>query len=400
MSTDTTNTDKKEKPCGCGGTLHMPEMDKDCVAPAPLPWAVCHNCLKWYLVNIVSKTTEISIPITSEKTNKGTVMVPVTIEFEITYEMSLCLKGRQPGKLLYTTSLIPQEEVKLYISDRYRRTTNETYRYSTHSSFRNNVAALFQSQQSNDLSQYEKNINSSTSGGGGGASFNFLGIFSIGGGGSGSSSSSGESITSLQQSLQTFHQTLVSASSAVEADRSIVISNFEEQDNLQTTSRTLKNYNNCRAVTYYIRKIDEVYELSATIVNIRWRVKEGRLQALDTNWQSAADVNTIQNADLKKFIEHELKLLPQLNDTIKHNNCITLTTDGTVIEAELAHCSSCDPERMLELEVHLEKERAAARRLYMESEFMSMEIERRKKLLDAGNLSGFDTPPTVKPATA
>ena len=45
----------------------------------------------------------------------------MSIEFEVVYEFSLCLMGKQPGKLLYTTSLIPQEELKIYISDRLEK---------------------------------------------------------------------------------------------------------------------------------------------------------------------------------------------------------------------------------------------------------------------------------------
>jgi hypothetical protein len=83
--------------------------NKYCNAPMPSPISDCGNCMKWYITNVISKQAFVD-------DTPAVANIPVLIQFEVVYEFSLCLKGRQPGKLLYTTSLIPQEEFKIYIS--------------------------------------------------------------------------------------------------------------------------------------------------------------------------------------------------------------------------------------------------------------------------------------------
>ena len=106
-----------------------------CESPAPMAPSDCANCLTWYAVNIINKQVFLTTG------NEAVARFPVTIQFEVIYEFTLCLRGRQPGKLLYTTSLIPQEELKIYIADRYRKTTSAEACFSVHSKFRSSVSA-------------------------------------------------------------------------------------------------------------------------------------------------------------------------------------------------------------------------------------------------------------------
>jgi len=385
MFTDANDADKKERPCGCGGSHEKPEPENQCVAPEPMPWVQCHNCLKWYLVNTIS------MPMPKTEGSKVEDR-PTTLEFEVTYEMTLCLKGKQPGKLLYTTTLVPQEELRIFVSDRHRRTTSDTSRLSTHASFVNTVSNLTQADQSDSSSTDSDNSSSSSTDASVGVALTVSSVLSINTNLDTDFSSSSDTSTSLQHTLDTFHQTLVSASQKVSEDRSTVISSFEERDNVDTTGRTLKNHNHCRSVTYYFRKIVEVYELSAHVSSIRWRIVSGVKPGPSANWQSIKDLNKLPNSAAKKFIESQLAALPRLHDIHKHESCITLSTDGTMVEAELSHCSSCDGEKTLELEAKIEKEKAEARRIYMESELMKLEIDRRRRLLENGYLKGFDVP--------
>jgi hypothetical protein len=113
------------------------------------------------------------------------------VTVNVTYTHRLCLIGKQHGGLAYTLTLLPGEKMTLYQSDRYRRTTSETERYSVQTTFAQFVSALSQQKNSSDSSALVQVLNSqsqsaSASGGGG---IN-LGVFNIGGGGSDSSSSS------------------------------------------------------------------------------------------------------------------------------------------------------------------------------------------------------------------
>lgn len=385
MSNDQQPTEKKDKPCGCSDAMSTSEINENCKAPLPMPLADCGNCMKWFITNIINKQGYIN----SQEPNIQRE-TSVTIQFEVVYEFSLCLKGKQPGKLLYTTSLIPQEELKIYISDRLRKTTDASACFSVHSTFRSSVSALHESMQSGSIASYSDNLkkNNSSSGESGG----FLGLFS--GNSSQSNSSSNENIQSLQSASQNFQQTLVAASQSVEAQRSLVVSSYEDHENLQVTNRTLKNYNNCYAVTYYIRQVNEVYEFTAKIFSIRWRIVESRLNNVISDWQTPEDVDKIQNDEVKKLVETFIDQIEKGENEIRSERCFTLPTDGTILETELAYCSSCDGERMMELEVILEKTKAETNRLMAETELMRLEIERRKKLLEAGDFNLFDQPVT------
>ena len=55
------------------------------------------------------------------------------IEIRVIYQHCLKLLGRQQGPLLYTTTLLPGEEVKIFEFDRYRRVRSATERVSVHS---------------------------------------------------------------------------------------------------------------------------------------------------------------------------------------------------------------------------------------------------------------------------
>jgi hypothetical protein len=51
----------------------------------------------------------------------------------------------------------------------------------------------------------------------------------------------------------------------------------------------------------------------------------------------------------------------------------------------LAYCSSCDDERIAELELHLEKAKAETKKLLFEAELLRLEIDTKKKELQEEN---------------
>jgi thermitase len=192
---------------------------------------------------------------------------------------------------------------------------------------------------------------------------------------------------SLRTTADIFSQVATSASAMVEAERSIVISNYEERETADITSRTLKNYNDCKAVTFYVRRINEVYDLTTKIVSIRWRIVDIKNNVL-YGWRDAGQVNSLP-PDLRIRVAGILRDFPKVGDVENTDSCINLPTDGTFIESELAYCSSCDPLRAADLEISLERKKAEARKLCLEAELLSIEVERRKKELAQGsNVTG------------
>jgi thermitase len=296
--------------------------------------------------------------------------------------------GRQQGPLLYTTTLLPGETVRLFHFDRYRRVRSETQRLSIHSSFRQSVSALWQSRLTRTENQYQDVLIKVRSDDDanitiGGQLFPFS--FDIDNADTFVSDAVGASINTVSDQFQ---QTVVTASQQVDAERSLVISNFEEAENQNTTSRTIVNHNHCRAVTYFVRRVLEVYELHTKVKEISWRVRGDNARRFG-EFRSIDDLSGAPD-DVVKRLKELLKNTPRVGTEVKAAIRITLPTDGALYEAELAHCSSCEPERQFEVEVALEKARNEARKLCLEAELLAIEVQRRKTLLGKGQFDPFE----------
>jgi len=343
--------------------------------------------MKWYFADYVM-SKEVSIP-------TGEFKSVVRIQFEIVYEHCLKYRGRQQGKLLFTTSLIPKEEIRIFQSDRYRKTTSETSRVSVNTSFRQSVSAVFRTYSSGDVKIFSTNIDKIRTDSA--SAPDLLNVLTFGLLGSGPSVSDSVSSSQTQTNIEAvsgrFSEVLSSASTLVEAERSLVISTFEDKEHVEITSRVLKNNNDCRAITYYIRRVNEVYDLHTTIKSIRYRIYDVR-QNHFSDWHDISDLNGL-STQLVNFIKSEADKLPKIGSEVKGASCISIPTDGSVYEAELAHCSSCDPEREAQLLIALEKSKNESRKLCMEAELLEMEVQRRKALIAKGDLSSFDAAPAA-----
>ena len=370
---------KEKECCSCSEIgVNLEPVCEDCVAPPAPEWLNCGNCMKWFIPVLIKK--DVVDPRKQQR---------FEIQLEITQEIDMCLKGRQQGKLLFTTSLLPKEEMRIYHSDRYRQITTAEARLSTHSSFRQSVSAIWQTHASSDFSNFSKNISSARAGldtSGSLSGFLFGGV-------SGSISSSSENSSSLRVSADIFHQVASSASFMVEAERSLTISNYEDKEKVDITSRLLRNMNDCRAVNYYIRQVNEVYEFIVKVAGIRFRMIDK--QNAQTVWKDISELDSLAE-NFRILVLELLKTQPKPGEIIKDLPCISIATDGTMVEAELAHCGSCDPEREAALMIALEKSKNESRKICLEAELIEMEIKRRKALIAKGDLSGFDTAAGVK----
>jgi hypothetical protein len=63
---------------------------------------------------------------------------------------------------------------------------------------------------------------------------------------------------------------------------------------------------------------------------------------------------------------------------------VSIPTDGTVYDPELANCCSCEPER--------------AHHIELQDQLLELEIERRKALIAKGELGPFEPAPAPVPA--
>jgi hypothetical protein len=362
----------------------LPTLDPCCQSPCDPPWRTGPSCITF------TETKTLVLPITGSPKvgdfGRGTVTITVT------YAHTLCLVAKQRGGLAYTLTLLPGEKMTLYQSDRYRRTTSETERYSVQTTFSQFVSAVHSQQTSNDSSKLQQVLNSQTqsanSSSGGGIN---LGIFSIGNGGSDSGSKSVSSVSDLstQNSSSQFGSTVQQASQYTDLQRGITISSYEDSETVSTTQRTLVNNNACYAVTYFVRKVLDVYVLTTKVVAVTVQVTvDNYVSPVLTPGQ----INQLPQ-QYQKAVEAALKGLPTVGESVEQPTVLTVPTDGVVYDPELAHCCAQDPALDQAELIKLERAQAEAQKLGLEVQLMALEVQRRQALLAAGTLTAFETPP-------
>jgi len=363
----------------------LPTQDPCCQSPCDLPWRTGPSCITF------TENKILTVPIAGSPSlgDFGRGVVTITV----TYTHTLCLTAKQRGPLAYTLTLLPGEKMTLYQSDRYRRTTSDTERFSVQTTFSQFVSAVHQQQTSNSSSALLQVLNSQTqsSSAGGGGGIN-LGLFSIGGSGGESSSSSSSSAAdlSVQNSASQFQSVAQQASQYTDLQRSITISSFEDSETVSTTQRTLVNNNACYAVTYFVRKVLDVYVLTTKVIAIT-------VQVTVDNYVSPvltpAQINQLPQ-QYQKAVEAALKGLPNVGETVEQPTVLTVPTDGVVYDPELAHCCAQDPALDQAEMIKLERAQAEAQKIGLEIQLMALEVQRRQALLAAGTLNPFEAPPT------
>ena len=357
----------------------LPTQDPCCQSPCDPPWRTGPTC---------STFTETKTSIVNLLKPRGFVTIKVT------YTHTLCLVGKQRGGLAYTLTLLPGEKMTLYQSDRYRRTTSETERYSVQTTFSQFVSALYQQQNSSDSSALAQVLNSQTqsSSASGGGGINLL-LFSIGGGGGSSNSSSSSSAVDLltQSSANQFLSLAQQAAQYTDLQRSITISSYEDSQTVSTTQRTLVNNNVCYAVTYFVRKVLDVYISTTKVTAVTFQVTaDNYVSPVVTPAQIGQLPSQYQTA-----VRTILEDVPTVGEVIEQPTVLGLPTDGVVYDPELAHCCAQDPELDQANLIKLERAQAEAQKIGLEIQLMALEVQRRQALLAAGTLGPFETAPTT-----
>ena len=376
---------KAEGPCG----VDIPQPDDCCVSPCDPPWRTDEQCLYWY------ETRYFKVPLRSDNqpTAADIAALRIYIEFRIIYEHKLCLLGKQHGPLLFTQTLLPGEKVTLYHSDRYRRITSETNRFSVQTTFMQFLSVVHEARMTNTLEFLADRVSSekgSVSGSVGGGLAGLLGLPS----GSASKQTSVTDHNMLKIGLvsDTFNQSVFQASQMTHAERSVVVSNYEEKDVANITARMIQNDNECRAVTYFIRKVVELWAVSTRVAEISYRIVAPNLP---TDWHSIEDIGWLPPA-IQNQIKAALILMPKVGEYTERPRPISLPTDGTVYDPELAHCCSCEPERAAAIAIRLEKQKAEALKACLEAQKLELELMRRRLLLQRGELGPFTPQPGGK----
>ena len=345
--------------CGCGAA--------ECTGPEPVPWLPWKHCFKLY------EFRHAVVPLGKAA---ATALRGERAIIRIRYEHALCLLGRKQGPIIHSLTLLPKEQVRIYEFDRYRRATSATARFSVRTSFFTMVQRVQDVYSSTKTSAGGSVSTSSSVSGGAGGGID-LGIISFGAEGSASASATTSAHFDVARVNEQFSHVAETSSLAVESERSIVVSTFEDQENLQSTARTLRNDNECRAVTYFIRRVFEIYEIKTRIVAIEVQIGD--------QWVDIRGTTEEVQAAVRKFLGRQ-----DVGAAHAPGIEIALPTDGLLYEAELAHCCSCECQ-------HEVRDRLALERMQLENLNLRLEAARRQRRLEAGELDAFEV---AEPAAA
>ncbi|HXS04652.1 MAG TPA: hypothetical protein VN731_09250 [Rhodanobacter sp.] len=224
-------------------------------------------------------------PVVAVGDRRQIVPVEVTLHFRLTR----CAGPLSLGDVIYTTTLLPGEQVKLASSDRHTRFSFDS---ETHLSYRNEAtseesyyAAGMAYGMSNldvlDTSKASSSFSSSSVSGGGGAGID-LGFVSIGGSAAASShdanstSSLAHSLSSHAQSLQQHMEvsTRAAASTSVGEVATRSHQQGESEDQYESATRTFSNPNHCHAIAFYFYRLNKCQTVKFELVGIERRVDD------------------------------------------------------------------------------------------------------------------------------
>jgi hypothetical protein len=209
--------------------------------------------------------------------------VEVTLHFRLTR----CAGPLSLGDILYATTLLPGEEVRLFTSDRHSRfsfdsETSLAYRNHTTSEesyYMAGMASAVSNISVNENAASTSSFHSSAVSGGGGLGID-LGFISLGGGVSGSSydaSSASKFARNLTQHADSSSRhvevgTRAASHTSVGEVHTRAHSEGESEDQYESSSRVFRNPNRCHALTFLFYRLDKCQTLRWELVGIERRV--------------------------------------------------------------------------------------------------------------------------------
>jgi thermitase len=364
------------------GEVRWPKQDPCCVGPCDPPWRDDDQCLIRFEIRYLR------VPLGKGRPADVATALREYIEFRIVYEHRLCRLGKQLGPLLYTVTLLPGEKVTLYHSDRYQQITSVQNRYSVETTFTQFLSVIHQARVTSQLDALGLKLADIKARSASALGGELSGVLGSPGNNAKPGTPDDHATLNLNIVSDQFSQSAVQASQMTHAERSVVISSSTQSDTENSSARTLSNDNQCRAVTYFVRKVMELYELSTIVAEISYRIIAPNIPP---DWHDAGDLGWLPS-ELAAEVKAALKLLPQVGALVQRPKPISLPTDGVVYDPELAHCCSCEPQREAAMEIELRKKEA-------EVKLLEAELERRRLLLQKGELGPFEcAEPPPEPA--
>lgn len=242
--------------------------------------------------------------------NRRTVLVEVIIHARL----ERCPGPMTLGDLVYSTTLLPGEKVRLFTSDRRTRFTFDTASSVSYRNEQTSEERFYMSSMSDfmsDLTVRDASKATNTSHGSFEGHGDASGIFgaitgpSVDVSGSHDSNSTSTFVRELSQHAQASHHRTevgVRAASSVSVGevQSRTHTEGESEDHYESSSRQVANPNRCHAVTYFFYQINKTQTIKFTIESVQRRVIDPAADTRVTNNQFVSNglVSVIPNGVL------------------------------------------------------------------------------------------------------
>ena len=222
----------------------------------------------------------------------------VPVEVQIHARLERCPGPLALGDLVYSTTLLPGEKVRLFSSDRRSRftfdsSTKVSYRHEQLSTERYYMASMHDFMS--DVTVRDSSHASSQSQGAWGfhsdaayGSIGFAGGASVNASGSHNSSSVSDFLRELHSHAQSSDRSAVTMTRAAHSVsvgevQSRTHAEGESEDHFESSSRTFANPNRCRAITFYFYQINKTQIVKFTIESVTRRVLDPAADVALTN---------------------------------------------------------------------------------------------------------------------
>ena len=211
------------------------------------------------------------------------VLVEVTLQFRLTR----CAGPLSLGDILYSTTLLPGEQVRLFTSDRHSRFSFDTESSLAYRNHTTSEESYYMAGMANAVNNISVNENGSTTSefhessvsGGGGLGID-VGFFELGGSVSGSSydaSSASTFARNLTQHADSSSRhvevgTRAASHTSIGEVHSRTHTETESEDQYESSSRVFSNPNRCHALTFLFYKLNKCQRLRWELVAVQRRV--------------------------------------------------------------------------------------------------------------------------------
>lgn len=223
---------------------------------------------------------------TTAGSQPGTVALPtIPVEVKLHFHLKRCRGPLALGDLLYTTTLLPGEKVRLFTSDRRSKFTFDTESKFGYRNSQSSEESFFMQQMSDSLfdvnSRDEAHSSNQSHSHVDGKADAGVNIFGLGGSASMSGNFDSNSVSDFlgehsqhaQSSSRAAEMGVRKASSvSIGESESRTHTESESQDHYESASREFQNGNDCHAVTFFFYQINKTQTISYTLESVDLRV--------------------------------------------------------------------------------------------------------------------------------